>query len=218
MNTKRWLLSAVAAWVLLAVYSALSDEHAKRVIADEITGVIVDAGSGKPIPNAVAAIRFERGNTGHGSPHCFRSMAVLADGQGRFKFAAWSQKNTLANGTIGEVVAYKSGYNVRSADPIYVRQSRRAFLGVRFSSDIHVPKTDVKVELQPWAGSDEGRMQQILKVAGDFTCRWQAESDDMVLLYSIQEEVRASPIANKTGGERRSTYLEWIDGVISDRK
>ena len=58
---------------------AYAGDVAKHMVAEEIRGVVVAAETGKPIPNAVVAIRFERGNTGHGSPHCFRSMAVAAD-------------------------------------------------------------------------------------------------------------------------------------------
>ena len=197
MTTKRWLLSAVAVWVLLAVYSALSDKHARRVIADEITGVIVDAGSGKPISNAVAAIRFERGNTGHGSPVCFRSMAVQADAQGRFKFATWTQENTLANATFGEVVAYKIGYHASRANSVYVPQSRREWMGVRFSSDIHIPKTEVRVELQPWAGMDESRLHQLSKLLGDFLCIESPDPKDYVLEITVLDELAKLPRANK---------------------
>jgi len=188
---------AIGVWALLFVYSAVSSDLAKHVIAEEISGVVVDKDTGKPIPNAVVAMRFERGNTGHSSPHCFRSVAVQTDGQGRFRFASWSQENTLANYAAGELVVHKPGYKVRPAEPLYIKQSSREFLGIRYSKDIHIPKLDLRVELSPWLGTDEERIHQILKIAGNFSCRWEAEADDMILLYSIREEVQTSPMANQ---------------------
>ena len=203
-------MSVVAVWALLAVYSALSDEHAKRVIADEISGVVVEAGSGKPISNAVAAIRFERGNTGHGSPVCFRSMAVQADAQGRFKFATWTQENTRANATFGEVVAYKIGYHANRANSVYVPQSRRELLGVRFNSDIHIPKTEVRVELQPWAGMREDRIEQLGKLVGDFSCTESPKPKDHILEFSVRDEIASSP---PTDGSHHHA-LDWINNWI----
>src|SRR5215213_616126 len=85
---------------------------AEYVAAEEITGLVVDAATGKPVPDAVVAIRFERNNTGHSGPHCFRSMAVETNQDGRFRFAPWKQEKTLANYAMGQVKAYKVGYGV----------------------------------------------------------------------------------------------------------
>src|SRR5712691_5878852 len=105
-------VAGMLAGLALASFAAHADSIAKYVAAEEITGIVADADSGKPIANAIVAMRFERRNTGHGSPHCFRSMAVETDAEGRFRFAPWTQENTRANAASGEVTAYKAGYAV----------------------------------------------------------------------------------------------------------
>src|SRR5215213_1407779 len=85
---------------------------AEYVAAEEITGVVVETATGKPVSGAVVAIRFIRNNTGHSGPHCFRSTAVETNQDGRFSFAPWKQEKTLANYAMGQVKAYKVGYGV----------------------------------------------------------------------------------------------------------
>jgi hypothetical protein len=203
----------------VATATARADDIAKYVTAEEITGVVVEADTGKPIAGAVVAIKFVRNNTGHSGPHCFRSMAVEADAQGRFRFAPWTQENTRADGTFGELTAYKAGYAV-PVRAIYVSQSRRSILGIAFSDTIKIPKTDVRLELKPFAGNDETRMQELRGVA-NFTCRWQAEFDDMILLTSIRDEIKSSPVADQrltrpgfTPYHLDPTPSQWIDAVI----
>lgn len=204
------LLGTFAAWM------AFASDVAKHMVAEEITGIVVEAETGKPIPNAVVAIRFERGNTGHGSPHCFRSKAVEADGQGRFKFPPWAQDNTRADATFGQVTAYKAGYAVPWRW-IEVHQATRSILGIPFSDTIKIPRQEVRVELKPYAGTDEERMDQLARVVGFFTCRWQAEFDDMILMTRIRDEIASSPVAHeKHGFSGLSAYtpIDWINEMI----
>src|SRR6266540_7165556 len=126
------LLSALAASV------AHADSVAKYINAEEITGVVVEADTGKPIVGAVVAIRFVRNNTGHSGEACFRSMAVETDAQGRFRFAPWTQEKTQANATYGDVKAYKAGYAV-PWHGVEVHQARRSVLGIPFSDTIRIP-------------------------------------------------------------------------------
>src|SRR6266704_4298556 len=191
----------------LAAPMAHADSVAKYVTAEEITGVVVEADSGRPIANAVVAIRFERNNTGHSGPHCFRSMAVETDAQGRFRFAPWTQDNTQANATYGDVKAYKAGYAV-PWHGVEVHQARRSILGISFIDTIKIPKADVRLEMKPFVGSDEARMQEIERLASNFACRMQAYFDDMVLLTSVRDEIASSPIASQ--GE--SGHTRTFDG------
>ncbi|SRR6266581_5115189 len=196
-----------------ATVTAHADDVAKYVTAEEIIGVVVEADTGKPIAGAVVAIKFVRNNTGHSGPHCFRSMAVEADAEGRFRFAPWTQENTRADGTFGELAVYKPGYS-DPVRPTYVAQSRRSFLGISFSDTIRIPKTDVRLELKPFVGSDEARIQELRRVAGNFTCRMQAYFDDMVLLTSIRDEIASSPIANEGGDSGHYSNIQWINAII----
>jgi len=198
----------------LAAPMAHADSVAKYVTAEDITGVVVEAGTGKPIAGAVVAIRFERNNTGHSGPHCFRSMAVETDAQGRFRFAPWTQDNTQANATYGDVKAYKAGYAV-PWHGVEVHQARRSILGISFSDTIKIPKTDVRLEMKPFVGSDEARMQEIERLASNFACRMQAYFDDMVLLTSVRDEIASSPIASQ-GESGHYSHIRWINEKIKD--
>ena len=218
MSKTRMVMIVAGVWALLSAYSAISDDLAKHVIAAEISGVVIDKESGKPIPSAVVALRFVRNNTGHSSPHCFRSMAVQADAQGRFIFTPWSQENTLANATYGEIVVHKPGYNVRPSEPLFISQSRRELLGVRYSNDIHIPKTVVRVELSPWAGMDETRSDQIYKVAWDFSCTWQAYDDSLILVENILEEIRQYPSARLKSSPSSSSKIGGIESLVARQR
>ena len=208
---KWFVVTAIAGYGIAFLFSA---DIAKYVTAKEITGVVVDGGTGKPIANAIAAIRFERNNTGHfGGPHCFRSTAVQTDAEGRFRFQSWTQENTHANVTYGVVTGYKSGYS-GPVRPVYVKQSLRSVAGIAFSNTIRIPTVEVRVELRRFAGGDQERIEELRRLANQFTCRMRAEFDDMILLTSIRNEIASSPLATQKAKDGGYTPLEWIDGVI----
>jgi len=215
MSKTKMVKVVIGVWALLFVYSAVSSDLAKHVIAEEISGVVVDKETGKPIPNAVVAMRFERGNTGHSSPHCFRSIAVQGDEQGRFKFAPWSQENTKANNFYGELVVHKPGYKVRPSEPLYIHQSSREFLGIRYSNDIRIPKTELRVELSPWGGMDEERRDQIRHIAVNFSCTWHAFNDSLILLENILGELCLNPTARLGSSPSRSSAIESIEEDVA---
>ena len=60
MRIGKWIKIIVGIRAVLFVYSAVSSDFAKHVIAGEISGVVVEKETGRPIPGAVVAIRFER--------------------------------------------------------------------------------------------------------------------------------------------------------------
>lgn len=211
---------AVVGYLLASAALAAAPVHAlevaKYVRAEEITGVVVEADTGKPIADAVVAIRFWRNNTGHSGPHCFRSMAVATDAEGRFRFAQWTQENTRANYARGDIKAYKAGYAVPWR-AVPVDQSRRSIGDIPFSDTITIPKTDVRLELKPFAGTDEQRIDELGRIVSNFTCRWQAEFDDTVLLMRVRDEIVSSPIANIKPYGWDATVSKWIDRVISSK-
>jgi hypothetical protein len=191
-------------------------DAAKYVTSEEVTGIVTEAGTGKPLPGAVVAIRFKRSNTGHSGEHCFRSMAVETDAEGRFRFAPWKLENTRANATLGEVTVYKRGY-AQPVQPAYVRQESRSITGIAFSDTIHIPKTQLQLSVGPFHGTDEERVQQLRSIAANYTCRWQAESDDRVLLPRIREEIASTSLAHMKPPGWDTTMLNWIDHMIRVR-
>lgn len=214
--SRRWLLG----WMTVIVaamgifQSACALQPAENVSADEITGVVLEAATGKPVPGAVVAIRFERNNTGHGGPHCFRSMAVETNSDGRFKFAPWTQQGTLANYAQGVVKAYKIGYAIPLST--FVKQSNRDVLGIAFSDTIKIPKTELRIELEPFNGSAEDRKERIHSLVGEYNCRSRAKFDSAVLFTRIREEIRSSSLADLKLRHSEATFLQWIDDVIGN--
>jgi hypothetical protein len=199
----------------LAASMAHAVDVAKYVTAEEITGVVVEAGTGKPIANAVVAIRFERNNTGHSGPHCFRSMAVEADAQGHFRFAPWTQENTQANATYGDIKAYKAGYAV-PWHGVEVHQSRRTFLGIAFSDTIHIPRQEVRVELKPFVGSEQDRMDELHRAASQFTCTWKAYNENLIFLERVRDEYAKMPLANVIRPGNSKSRLKGFEEFIED--
>lgn len=216
-NTKRMM--AVGAVALLYLYNALASDIAEKVISEEITGIVVEKASGKPVANAVVAIRFMRANTGHGSPHCFRSMATETDASGRFRFEPWTQEDSLANSLQGEVVAYKQGYGIPRHEVEYITNDRRSLFGIRWSRNLHISKAERRVEVREWGGTDEDRMTHLMQVVGQFNCSDASVKQYPALkeLYArIRREILESPIADKalhSGDSSSYTYRSWILAV-----
>lgn len=203
------LLGTFATWVY-------ATDMAEHMVAEEIVGVVVEAETGKPIPDAIVAIRFERNNTGHGGPHCFRSTAVETDAQGHFRFPPWSQDNTRANFTFGQVTAYKAGYSVfeRLADMAEIHQASRTILGIHFSDTIKIPRHEVRVELKPYVGTEQNRMDQLHRLTSQFTCLWQAHNDNLPLLQMVRQEYVDMPLANIIKPGYFKTVLQGFDELI----
>ena len=194
-------------------YNAVSSDVAEKVIAEEITGVVVEKDTGKPVPNAIVAIRFERHNTGHGSPHTFRSVAAETDANGRFRFEPWTQEDTRANSFLGEVIAYKKGYAIPRHEVEYIMPANRSFLGIRYSKNLHIEKTERRVELREWVGSEEDRMLKLRQTVGEFLNKPREPNNNMMLHIRIRQEILASPLADySTGGGY--TYKTWIDEML----
>ena len=64
MTKSKMMQIAIGVLFVLYAYTWISSDIAEKVIAEEITGVVVDEKTGKPVANAIVAIRFERYNTG----------------------------------------------------------------------------------------------------------------------------------------------------------
>lgn len=186
-----------AAFIILFAISALSSDVAEKVIAEEISGVVVEKGSGKPIPNAIVAIRFERYNTGHGSPYCFRSIATETDANGRFRFKPWTQENTLANSFLGQITAYKAGYDMPQDSKEDIWPARRSFLGIRFSDNLRIPKTERRIELTPRSDTEMDRMETLSRMVSWYACGPVEPDNNKLYVLAIREEILASPLANK---------------------
>lgn len=190
-------IAAFGLWLVLYSYNAMTSGVAEKVIAEEITGVVVEKGTGKPVPNAVVMIRFERGNTGHGSPACFRSVATESDANGRFRFEPWTQEDTRADSFYGEISAYKKGYAIPRHEGEYIHHSQRSFLGIRFSKNLYIPKTERRVELREWSGTEEDRMEKLRRVAGEFSCGTSTPGMKEFLYMGIRKEILESPLVDK---------------------
>ena len=185
---------------------------AKYVRAEAITGVVIDAGTGKALADAIVAMRFERNNTGHSGPHCFRSMAVKTDAAGRFRFAPWRQENTRANWAIGYVKVYKAGYSIpwQSVQVLPDRETA-------YRETLEISKVQMRLELTAFSGTDDDRSDQLRRMASQFSCRWQAEFDDSILLYAIRDEITSSSFANQKLPSGYYTNTTWIEDVIRQR-
>ena len=214
---RRWTIVSVFAAALTAscaevalMSMGMESSVAKYVASEEMTGVVIDVGTGKPVPGAIVAMAFRRHNTGHSGPHCFRSMAVKTDAAGRFRFTPWKQANTRANWAIGEVTAYKAGY-ANWGRPLQVLPYRES--GYRETLEIN--KLDMWLQLAAFSGTDSERIEELGRLVGNFTCRWQAEFDDLILLFAIRDETTSSSFANQKLRYGYYTATTWIEDIIN---
>jgi hypothetical protein len=209
---------AIGAFAVLYLYNYFSSDIAEMVYADEITGTVLEHGTGKPVPNAIVALRFARYNTGHSANEaCFRSMATESDANGRFRFPAWQQAKTQANYFTGEAIAYKKGFALaqfRTTEK-YLEPDRRSLLGIRWSGNLHLSKHELKLELKEWTGTDEERIGIFEKVAEDLVCIVNELPVRNKLFQAFRTEIAVSPFSNvRTNGSWR-TPLDWIDDLIN---
>lgn len=214
MNTGIIIRVALGICLSLVAAGAISSDIVKKVIAEEITGVVMDAGTGKPIPNAIVAIRFERFNTGHSSPACFRAVAAETDANGRFRFEPWVQENTLASNLLGEFVVYKKGYVSPLKGFEHIKPVKRTFLGFRMSDDLNVARTERRLEVGGWSGSETDRMEMLLRLVSRFSCRVIEPSIINLLVAGVRQEILESPLANERVSSSPSggfTYRSWIE-------
>ena len=215
MKTKTIVFSGLAVWLVLYAYNALSSDVAEKVIAKEITGVVVEKATGKPVAGAIVAIRFERYNTGHGSPACFRSIAAETDANGRFRFEPWTQESTRANFFLGQITAYKAGYDMPQDPAEDIRPSRRSLFGIRFSDNLHLPKTERRIELLQRSDTEQKRMNELTRVMTWYECGAVEPNNIKLLALAIREEILASPVADKRLDSNPSSstsrsYIEYI--------
>ena len=214
MTKTKIMQIAIGVLFVLYAYNWISSDIAEKVIAEEITGVVVEEKTGKPVANAIVAIRFERYNTGHGSPSCFRAVATESDENGRYRFEPWTQEKTLANSFLGEIIAYKKGYGISRQNPEYIRHEPRELLGIRYRNTLHLPKTERKVVVKEWAGVEEDRMDSLIKTVGDFNCGPTEQNNAKLLALAIRNEILVSPLAKIRSRDSSFTPLRWINEYV----
>ena len=226
MKKSIYVCGALILLAAILVQQACTLGAARYVAAEEITGIVTDVVTGKPVADAIVAIRFERNNTGHSGAQCFRSMAAKTDARGLFRFPAWKQEDTLANYAVGEFAVLKPGYEDREP-PVYLRQMRRSIGNIPYSNTITFPKSEVRLRIRPYKAepTPQARVLEIKRIVANFACRAYAEFDDHILLYAARQEIAAAPYANQrydpsgmTPRHLTPTYMAWIDSMIDSKE
>src|SRR2546421_686542 len=89
--------------------------HAKAdvtLISKPITGAVIDASTGKPVPDAVVTAKWigSYSTVAHGGMRCAKGLATVTDASGRFTFPEWTMKHPDLDGLLVEVTAFRNGW------------------------------------------------------------------------------------------------------------
>lgn len=185
----------------IALALATASAFAEVPESPEITGRVVDAASGRPIPEALVIVQIggDGGSMfGHGRYRTLHCTAVRADADGRFRVPAWSWsgRREMSLARYGaSLVAYHPEYTVYTpGGPSGVHHPIRRIPLVgtlRKSSEVTVPMHRfVKGDVNAWD------FKVALPIDG-FRCDWDADVQNTDLVWeALREEVEAFDAEN----------------------
>lgn len=102
-------------WVALGA-ALLLGPPARAAFARPVSGVVVEAGTGRPLPGAVVLVRWFRiqADLVHSREVCYHLETAVADGEGKFSTPRWrgnwgfTDPSDIANGM--RIQGFKPGY------------------------------------------------------------------------------------------------------------
>lgn len=178
-------------------------------------GVVVDADSGRPIPDAKVGAVWTAGwsSLGHGGSRCVKIMVMDADTEGRFFLPAWKRTDTDVNSLHLAVYAHKPGH----------RESRSASIGGRKTrtnwpsgaGGMEIVAGDLKIEMKRDAGTGEERALYLVQLALASKCSTDGKADNGAHYYfvkALSDEAMTIPPLTPKG--YKVTHVEAMRRVL----
>src|SRR5690242_18207733 len=85
---------SICVWLSLAFVGLFVTQARADVtlVSKPITGVVIDASTGRPIADAVVTAKWIGGfsTVAHGGTRCAKGMATTTDASGHFSFSEWT--------------------------------------------------------------------------------------------------------------------------------
>jgi hypothetical protein len=202
-------MRAATARIMSCVVVALATPCAAdmTLISRPIAGIVIEEGTGKPIPGAILSAVWEGAwsGTATSGTRCAKGMAVESDAAGRFRFPEWSASHTDLLGLGVEVTPYKAGY--LDTRPGRAGAAPRKVLGIFESHQIEIPPSELRIQMKPFTGSDAERSDYLRRFLNSTECR---ETGDMIgmnpLYRAIRDEVQRLPASIR---DQKTNAGQW---------
>jgi hypothetical protein len=203
-------ISIKCAAALMVPASCLAD---MTLVSHVISGVVVEEGTGKPIPQAIVSAKWNGAwsSVAGGGTRCTKGIAARADESGRFSIPEWTDTHTDLDRVSIEATPYKPGYRDTKRGRVGARPQK--MLGFA-SSRIEIPVSTLRLEMKPFAESEKERADFIVDILSSTECRETGDVVGMDPLYrAIREEVQALPpeIRDHKPRPSQATLLELVD-------
>jgi hypothetical protein len=206
--------SVLLAIYVLAVQAAASCYADMRLISHPISGIVVDATTGRPVPEAIVVATWSGGWSGVATSgtRCANGIAVKSDQNGTFLIPEWTMRHPNLDSLVAVVSAYKVSYENTARG--FVSADPKTLMGFIPRGEIEVASARVRVGMQPVQGDDAARAEYLLGFLNSTDCREGSNISGMNPLYkSVRNEIVKFPSAirdYKKDPEQRS-LLEIID-------
>ena len=181
-----------------------------KIIGHELTGRVIDASSGSPIPYAYVLVKWkgEISSWSEAGSMCARSTSVRADERGRFIVPAWEKTESRAPFTTlsAMLLPYLPGFESggwKTSQPA----SAGRFLGLILQDEIHMPPADVTLKMTRFGGSAIARGEYIRRFLISLSSCDDDIAGTLFVCRAIADEVRSLPL------EARESH-ENLPGVI----
>lgn len=187
------------------------DAWSSGLRAGKVSGVVVEAGSGRPIPGAIAIVRWKGYFPQGRGDVCVRSVAVRTDAAGRFEIGEWQQEKIFGNTAYFDTRAYAPGY----AEKVHAASKG----GNRFTpfNDVRVPGVEGRSEMVPFGGDHAARLELLQRLLSGTDCRDGDATRSKDFYLAVREEFAAMPpeIGNYRPSPSRSSPIEMVDGLLA---
>lgn len=179
--------------VALGLALSLPAAAEMNIASGRITGTVVEAGSGAPIPGAIVVVKWIGGWSGvaHGGTNCIRSVAARSDAAGRFEIVAWERRypdlQNLAFLAMAHAPAWITSKPLPHGGAVPFR-----LLGFPVGG-IKVPPTEIRLQMTRTADAPLERAKALLALLAATDCRDGDAGDARDFLLAVRDEMAAMP-------------------------
>jgi hypothetical protein len=208
----------MAALALATICACHPDMNAMKLSSPPIKGVVVEAGTGTPIPGAVVVVRWigYYSALDGGGELCPGAMAVKADSEGRFEIPAWSRKYRSLQNLQIRASPYSKGH---LDNEVRFGAKPREVLGFWSLDEIDLPARDLRLEMKPSPEDSRRRADYLGQFLHLNDCAEAGVQGLRPLYLEVRNEVMELPPAIRDFKERPENYslLEQIDKGYLER-
>lgn len=176
----------------------------------KITGVVVDAATGRPTAGATVIVKWVSYFVHGKGDVCIKATAVRASDAGRFEIPAWSMTSPWGETVVWVATPYARGWSMKGS-------ASKADRRITPFNDIRIPATDVRIEMARFQGSAAERLNEFRILFNPLRCAGVDDPGAKDLYLALREELvaMAPEISNFSDGGRLSP-LQLVDRELKN--